>query len=145
MSTVDLTVVPCPEKHLAFTNYVYCSPTETVLLKNKRNPNYVLINNVVYTIESHAALQPGQLGLASPQRDTLKVGQGGRVTAKPFAMPGGGQATIVKLHLNCELVGQGRKTLTEKEVSEHIAATFNNACSTWVRCSSPTMWALRSR
>ena len=123
---VELTVVPCPEKHLAFTNYVYCSPTETTLLKNKRNPNYVIINNVVYTIESHATLTSGQLGLSSPQRDTLKVGQGGKVQARPFAMPGSGQSTIVRILMNCELVGQGRKTLTEKEVGEHMAATFNN-------------------
>ena len=124
---VELTVVPCPEKHLAFTNYAYCSPTESALLKNKRNPNYVIINNVVFTIESHATLTPGQLGLSSPQRDTLKVGQGGKVQARPFAMPAGGQATMVRALLNCELVGQGRKTLTEKEVAEHIANTFNNA------------------
>ncbi len=126
MTSVELTVVPCPEKHLAFTNYVYVSPTETTLLKNKRNPNYVVINNTVYTVESHASLAAGQLALSSPQRDTLKVGQGGKVSGKPFAMPGGGQATIVRLLLNCELVGQGRKTLTEKEVAEHMAAVFNN-------------------
>ena len=123
----ELTVTACPEKHLAFTNSVYCSTSETSLLKSKTKPNYAVINDVVFTIEGHAKINPGELGLSALQRETLKVAQAAKVQAKVWTLPQGGAANLVRLHLNCELVGQGRKTLTEKEVSEHILLTFNNA------------------
>ena len=125
--TTELTVTACPEKHLAYTNSVYCSPTETSLLKSKAKVNYVLINDAVFTIEGHAKINPGELGLSALQRETLKVAQAAKVQAKVWTLPPGGSANLVRLHLNCELVGQGRKTLTEKEVSEHILSTYSNA------------------
>ena len=81
---------------------------------------------MVFTIEAHPKMQPAELGLSAPQRETLKVAQAAKVLAKPWALPAAGAANLVRLHLNCELVGQGRKTLTEKEVSEHVLATFAN-------------------
>ena len=122
----ELTVVACPEKHLAFTNYIYCATTETSLLRSKTSkPNFVLINDVVFTIEGHAKVGPGEVGLSALQRETLKVAQAAKVTAKVWALPAQGQGNLVRLHLNCELTGQGRKTLTEKEVADHILATYN--------------------
>lgn len=128
----ELTVVACPEKHLAFTNFVYCAPADFSQLfpKPKRGtPSFLLINDrVVYTVEAHDKINSGELGLSALQRETLKVPQAGRVSVKPWALPTpAAHANLVKLSLNVELTGSARKTVTEKELSEYLSDNFNNA------------------
>lgn len=127
----ELTVVACPEKHLAYTNYVYVSPDEAAVLKGAKpgKAQYVQINGTtVYTVEPHSKINIGELGLSAFQRETLKVAQAARISVKPWALPvPAAAANLVRISMSVEMIGQGRKSATEKELAEHINNTFNNA------------------
>jgi hypothetical protein len=124
---VSLTVVATPEKHLVYTNKVYISLQEVTLLPQRNHANYIIISDFAFIAEGHKLLNPGELGLSSLQRETLKVSQAGVVNAETYSPSKFASKDLFSIIFEMELLTQGRKTIAEADLTAHLRTNYAGA------------------
>lgn len=122
----EFVVVACPEKHLAFTNIAYCS-VDSPALKHRSRANYITFNDIAFVVEGHKSINAGEIGLSSTQRECIKVSLGATVIGAYYSIPKSASKDLLTINFKLELVGSGRKTVSERELAEYMTRTFVGA------------------
>jgi hypothetical protein len=121
-----LTVVPCPDKDLAFTNNVYCAFSNTTLLQNTAGVNRVAINQMIYNIIGHESILLGEIALSEVQRQVLHCEKGNQIMVNAWTDTINTTCTLTNITFLVELMAGGCKTLNEEDLIFHIKNTFAN-------------------
>lgn len=123
------TVSATPQQHLVYTNHVYLGDDASnarVLTKRPGQPDtYVLVNGCfIYVARAHKSVGPGEIGLSSIQRETLRVSTAQQTTVAPWSLPVNGSADLVTLRLEVELIGTKKATVAGAELSPVLVKQF---------------------
>jgi len=125
----EYTVSATPQQHLVYTNHVYLGDDASnarVLTKRPGQPDtYVLVNGCfIYVARAHKSVGPGEIGLSSIQRETLRVSTAQQTTVAPWSLPVNGSADLVTLRLEVELIGTKKATVAGAELSPVLVKQF---------------------
>eukprot|EP01094_Clydonella_sp_ATCC50884_P021420 TRINITY_DN4712_c0_g1_i1.p1 TRINITY_DN4712_c0_g1~~TRINITY_DN4712_c0_g1_i1.p1 ORF type:complete len:852 (-),score=335.25 TRINITY_DN4712_c0_g1_i1:305-2518(-) len=132
MPTLSLTVTKCPEASLALTNKVFLSPQDFRALTSRRPDRpYGLVNGqFVYTLDQHASIEPGKLGLSSLQRGILMLSLHQAATVDSYEVNDAGAEYLA----TCELaVAFNKKSQAAMEFDvEDIQSVVRNVLDTQI-------------
>jgi vesicle-fusing ATPase len=77
-----------PAQELSFTNKIFASPTDVAqLCGNGQTKGYVDAKGCILSIEAHAGIADGKIGMNKLHREWGKVGLNSQVFVKPFQLP----------------------------------------------------------
>lgn len=79
-----MTVVRLAQNHMAFTNSIYCSPSCSLVADGF---THVTINNIVFIIEAHSAVDDGHVALGLMHRQTVHCALGDVVAVERVKFP----------------------------------------------------------